>query len=228
MRQRTYIPPKSDFIGFESDEHLLSKVTEWGLSKTACESVWYKDAFGAERVTIAGYEEYGKDNLFNTVVIEFSNGELCCINPAFLKEMQSNSFGKGAFTKEVVETPEKTVSSTSEKKKASRPKATKKSAAPKIALPTEKVRFTARVAGFGEKYNPFNEEQPDEIVLLDEVKIIGEGELEIGKAWCGYSKTLKKYELAEDIRLEFDAKIVVRKHEDSPYKINNPSKIVKQ
>lgn len=229
MRQRRYYPPKEDFVGFENEEQLLAKVTEWGLGKTAAHSVWYKDELGAERVKIAGYIEYGTDNQFNTVIVEFSNGELSCIHPPYLKEMQSGSFGKGSsFTETDADEPlvqaEQTVA---EKKKTAKPKATKKSAAPRKDLPTDKVRFTAIVVGFGERYNPYDEENPDEIVLLDEVKIIGEKEIEIGKAWCGYSKTLKKHELTEYARLEFDGKIVVRKHEEAPYKINNPSKIVK-
>ena len=230
MSERKYYPPKTDFIGFESEEHLLNKVTEWGLNKSAVESVWYKDDHGAERVTIAGYEEYGRDNMFNTVIVEFPKGELSCIHPPFLKEMQSNSFGKVSVIQDQDNEAitESEVTKPKEKKTSPKPKATKKSAAPRKDLPTEKVHFTAKVIGFGEKYNPFNEEQPDEIVLLDEVKIIGENELEIGKAWCGYSKTLKKYELTEGMSIEFDGKIIVRKHEDSPYKINNPSKIVKQ
>lgn len=229
MRQRRYYPPKEDFIGFGSEKELQDKVAEWGLGKSAVQSVWYKDEVGAERVKLAGYIEYGTDNQFNTVIVEFSNGELSCIHPPYLKEMQSGSFGK-ASAKTESETEEAVVEPApvaKEKKKVAKPKATKKSAAPKKDLPTDKVHFIARVTGFGEKYNPFNEDQPDEIVLLDEVKIIGENEIEIGKAWCGYSKTLKKHELAENDRLEFDAKIVVRKHEDSPYKINNPSKIAK-
>lgn len=233
MRERKYCPPKSDYVGFESDEHFLNKITEWGLTKSAIESVWYKDKLGAERVTIIGYEEYGADNLFNAVVIEFSNGELDCINPAYLKEMQSSGFGKAPAVQNNESTSEdepvaKSAAAKPKEKKASpKPKGTKKSAVPRKDLPTDKVHFTARIAGFAEKFNPFNEDQPDEIILLDEVKIIGDTEIEVGKAWCGYSKTLKKFELTEDTHIEFDGKIVIRKYEDSTYKINNPSKIKK-
>jgi len=60
------------------------------------------------------------------------------------------------------------------------------------------------------------------------VNLIGENEIEIGDAWCGYSKTLKKLELVEGERLEFDGKITDKKmNKEVLYKLNNPSKIVK-
>lgn len=45
-------------------------------------------------MTIKGFETYGNTDEFNTLVIEFQDGKLTCIHPAFLKEMQSSSFGK--------------------------------------------------------------------------------------------------------------------------------------
>ncbi len=44
--------------------------------------------------------------------------------------------------------------------------------------------------------NHFTGEE-DEVILLEHVKVEGENELEVGDAWCSYSKTLKKAELAE-------------------------------
>ena len=57
----------------------------------------------------------------------------------------------------------------------------------------------------------------------------GENELEVGDAWCSYSKTLKKAELEEGNELEFDGKIVDKKfNKDIRFKINNPSKLIKK
>ncbi|WP_435368062.1 hypothetical protein [Neobacillus niacini] len=251
-----YVPPKGDFEGFRDDEHYREKLKEWGLSsaKEAKREFLFKERNYQRVVMIKGYETYGKSEEFNTLVIEFRDGNLTCINPAFLKEMQSSSFGRESMlqveekdfsTPEQVnetqvneETPEPKKVAKSEPKK---PKATKpkKEQEPKIELPVDKVHFTASVKQFALTYNPFNEEN-DEVVVLENVKVVQDPPIEIGLAWCSHSKTLKKFELAPGDQLEFDGKVAKKKLAkgkdveeefvvDTPvlYKVNNPSKIVK-
>jgi hypothetical protein len=252
-----YIPPKGDFEGFRDEEHYREKLKEWGLSsaKEAKREFLFKERNYQRVVTIKGYETYGKSDEFNTLVIEFQDGNLSCIHPAFLKEMQASSFGKesmlqveekdfsvaaeqGTETQEKEETPEPkpAAEAASKKPKATKPKKEKE---PKIELPADKVHFTASVKQFALTYNPFNEEN-DEVVVLENVQILQEPPIEIGLAWCSHSKTLKKFELAPGDQLEFDGKIAKKKLAKGKdvdeefivdaavlYKVNNPSKIVK-
>jgi hypothetical protein len=249
-----YIPPKGDFEGFRDVEHYKEKLKEWGLSsaKEAKQEFLYKERNYQRVVTIKGYETYGKTEDYNTVVIEFQDGNLSCIHPANLKEMQQSSYGKESMlelsekepviletpaTEETVPAENKETQPKPKKEKALKPKKEKE---PKIELPTEKVHFTASVKQFAFAYNPFNEEN-DEVVVLENVQIVQDPPLEIGVAWCSHSKTLKKYELAPGDRLEFDGKVAKKKLGKGkdvseefivdvpvPYKVNNPSKIVKQ
>src|SRR3954467_4040294 len=113
-----YIPPKGDFETFRDDNHYKEKLKEWGLSsaKEAKREFWYKEQNYQRLVTIKGYETYGSLGDFNTLIIEFQDGNLTCIHPAYLKEMQQSSFGKESLLtiddnettiETVVEAPEK-------------------------------------------------------------------------------------------------------------------------
>ncbi|CAM3763863.1 hypothetical protein COLU111180_07245 [Cohnella lubricantis] len=106
--------------------------------------------------------------------------------------------------------------------KAAKPKAKK------LELPEDKVRMTATVKAFTTVPNHFSDTD-DEVVIYDAVAI-AEPAIELGDAWSSYSATLKKLELAEGDTIAFDAKVVAKKltKHPVPYKINNPSKIVKQ
>ena len=260
-----YIPPKGEFDTFRDEDHYKEKLKEWGLSsaKEAKREFWYKDRHSQRLVSIKGYETYGSAAELNTVVIEFNDGHLSCIHPAYLKEMQQSSFGKESLLnledKDIptVESGDKVESNNAEdsspaakelpkkedepKPKQAKVKETKpkKEKAPKLELPADKVHFTATVKQFALTYNPFNEEN-DEVVVLENVKIIQDNPMEIGFAWCSHSKTLKKFELAVGDQLEFDGKVAAKKLAkgkdveeeflvDVPvlYKVNNPSKIVK-
>jgi hypothetical protein len=251
-----YVSPKGDFIGFRDDDHYKEKLKEWGLSsaKEAKREFLFKERNYQRVVTIKGFETYGKSDEFNTLVIEFQDGNLCCIHPAFLKEMQASSFGKesmlqveekdystaeqGTESQGQEEKPEPKLEENPEPKK---PKAAKpkKEKAPKIELPADKVHFTASVKQFALTYNPFNEEN-DEVVVLENVVIVEEPPIELGLAWCSHSKTLKKFELQPGDKLEFDGKVAKKKLAKGKdveeefivdaavqYKVNNPSKIVK-
>ncbi|MBM7566651.1 hypothetical protein [Paenibacillus sacheonensis] len=104
--------------------------------------------------------------------------------------------------------------------------AKKKSAKPQ--LPEEKVKLTAVVKEFTTVPNHFADED-DEVIVYENVAIV-EPELELGDAWSSHSNTLKKLELEVGDAITFEAKIVAKKltKHPVPYKINNPSKIVKQ
>ncbi|MDP4106874.1 MAG: hypothetical protein Q8935_18215 [Bacillota bacterium] len=243
------IPPVGQFQDFHDKEHYKQKVKEWGLS-SAKEEFWYKEKDFQDLVTIKGYEIYGKTDEFNTVVIEFKDGSLSCIHPAYLKEMQQASFGKESMWQEgndresetPMEEPSKQIKTAEAKKvetKPSEPKKAKKEKAVKLELPNEKVHFSAAVKQFAMTYNSFTEEN-DEVVIFENVQIHQEQPITIEFAWCSYSKTLKKWELAIGDLLEFDGKITTKKltkGKDTPeefsftitvpYKINNPSKLVK-
>lgn len=247
-----YLPPKEEYITFRDDAHYEEKVREWGLSKSkdVKKEFWYKTSDYKRIITIAGYEEYGVTGTFNTIVVQFRSGELSCIHPDYLKEMQSPSFEKKGRSAEVkpeqteVAVELKTVKSVQEPS-ATKPKAEtkkeKKATAPKIDLPLEKVHFTAKIKQFASSWNHFAE-QNDTVIVFEHVKIEGETEIEIGLAWCSYSKTLEKQELSVGDELSFDGKIVkktVPKGKDVEdetmllevpvyFKINNPSKIQKQ
>ncbi|QIZ08036.1 hypothetical protein HFZ78_15935 [Priestia megaterium] len=231
-----YIPPKGEYETFRDMDHYKEKLKEWGLSsaREAKKEFWYKDRNYQRQVTIKGYETYGSALDINTLVIEFQDGNLTCIHPAYLKEMQQSSFGKESlltFDEKETVAPELVTVDESEpiiaeitsepagkpakKEAAKAPKAKEpkpqKEKAPKLELPVDKVHFTANVKQFALVYNPFNEEN-DEVVVLENVQIVlEENPLEIGLAWCSHSKTLKKFELAIGDALEFDGKVAAKK-----------------
>ncbi|MBT2662887.1 hypothetical protein [Bacillus sp. ISL-45] len=246
-----YIPPKGMYEQFEDEAHYLEKVKEWGLSTK--KELWYKDRYQHCLVTIKGYEIFGETAELNTLVIEFPDGNLTCIHPAYLKEMQSSGFGKEIITPVSGDGSEALVAK-KEKPKTAAPAAAeaqaktpvkkekaKKEKAPKLVLPEEKVHFTATVKQFALSWNHFNEDN-DEVVVFENVRIEQEEAIEVGLAWGSHSKTLKKHELEPGQQLEFDGKIVKKSLpkgkdvEDESmlldvsvaYKINNPSKITKK
>jgi hypothetical protein len=257
----TYLPPKGEFERFQNEAHYTEKVKEWGLSASKKE-FWYKERTHQRLVKIIGYEIFGDTTEYNTLVIEFQDGNLTCIHPAYLKEMQSSNFGKelkapadSEIAKEAVienvDSTEITAEVSPEVNvdthapltpKETKPKTTKvkKEKPAKLVLPEDKVHFSGSVKQLALSWNHFNEEN-DEVIVLENVKIEQDEPVEIGLAWCAHSKTLKKFELSPGDQLEFDGKIVKKslpkgkEVEDEsllievsvPYKINNPSKLVK-
>lgn len=241
-----YIAPLGVYESFADESHYLEKLKEWGLS--AKKEFWYKDRHQHCLVRIKGYEVFGETALYNTLVIEFQDGQLSCIHPAYLKEMQSANFGKEIIVQNGESAGEgasaEAVAVPVEAAKEAKPKKTAKAKTPpkpKLVLPEEKVHFTGRVKQFALSWNHFNEDH-DEVVVFEDVRIEQDEPLEIGLAWGSHSKTLKKFELAPGDVLEFDGKIVKKslpkgKDVDDetmiidvpvPYKINNPSKLVKK
>lgn len=248
MELTVYFPPKGEYETFRDEKHFKEKLKEWGLPAAKSEFL-FKNRNCQRTVTIKGYETYGKSDEMNTLVIEFQDGNLSCIHPAYLKEMQSSSFGKESLIqveeKDFITSKPKPTSEPKEQQEkspaANAPKETKpkKEKPAKIELPADKVHFTATVKQFALTYNPFNEEN-DEVVILENVQIDQDPPIELGFAWCSHSKTLKKFELSRGDQLEFDGKAAAKKlpkGKDVPeeyivdtavlYKINNPSKIEK-
>lgn len=214
----TYYPPKGAYEVFRDDAHYEEKVREWGIvtTKAVKKDFWYKGATYQRKVVIKGYEMFGE---YQSLVLEFEDGNLTCMNIDYLKEMQGPNYAKTFGVTE--EEKEKKVAATKVK---SKPKKEKKE---KLALPEDKVHVEAVIRGFDTKYNSFTQED-EEIILYEEVNIVGEQPLHVGLAWSSYSKTLKKAELLEGDKLEFDAKIAEKKHtKEVLYKINNPSKLKK-
>jgi hypothetical protein len=225
-----YIPPKGDYETFRDDDYYREKLKEWGLP-AAKREFWYKEDSYQRLVTIKGYETYGNTGEFNTLVIEFQDGNLTCIHPAFLKEMQQSSFGKESLINlEEKDTSDKAAELKSSEEATPQPETVqpvealkkekaeklvkepkpKKEKASKIDLPADKAHFTAAVKQFALVYNPFNEEN-DEVIVLENVHIVQENPIELGLAWCSHSKTLKKFELAAGDLLEFDGKVAAKK-----------------
>lgn len=252
LNKTIYFPPKGEYETFADEFHYEEKVKEWGLSSTkeVKKQFWYKEKDHQRLVTIKGYQVYGESSEYYTLIIEFQDGNLSCIHPAYLKEMQSSSFGK-ALPSDTGEKPAPAKQEPKEAYVSKEPKAgdalkepavrtDKKEKPPKLDLPEEKVHFTAAVKQFGLTWNNFNEAN-DEVVVLENVVIQQDPPIEIGLCWCAHSKTLKKLELAPGETLEFDGKIVKKKlpkgkdveddtmmvEEPVYYKINNPSKIKK-
>ncbi|MCQ6274927.1 hypothetical protein JMM81_08115 [Bacillus sp. V3B] len=245
----TYFPPNGEYLLFEDDSHYTEKVKEWGLSTTkeVKKQFWYKERTYQRLVTIKGYEVYGVTSEFNTVIIEFQDGNLSCIHPAYLKEMQSPNFMKANISDTNRHTPSSPAQKTKKSLSSNKPKANsnqkqakeKKERLPKLELPEEKVHFTATVKQFALSWNNFNEEN-DEVVVLENVVIQLDNPIDVELAWCSHSKTLKKFELQPGEVIEFDGKIVKKKLPKGkeveapfivevpvPYKINNPSKLKK-
>ncbi|RFU62744.1 hypothetical protein [Bacillus sp. V59.32b] len=232
----TTIPPKDEYLRFSNDDEYIQKTKDWGLvsasAKAAKHEFLYKRDNNTYTVTIKGYESNGDHE---TAIVSFSNDALHCVHPAYLKEMQSPSFGRESMLDspeassngQLPESGEPAQDNKVKKTKAT--KETKKTASkPKLELPAEKVSFEAVVKEFETKYNHFTESE-DEVLILENVKIVGDNPLEVGEAWCGYSNTLKKHELEVGNAITFDAKIVDKKlNKEIRYKINNPSKIAKQ
>jgi hypothetical protein len=241
-----YIAPKGVYETFADESHYLEKLKEWGLS--AKKEFWYKDRYQHCLVTIKGFEVFGETAEYNTLVIEFQNGKLSCIHPAYLKEMQSSNFGKEIIVQNLESTgveavPEVSTIAPQAANTAKPPKTAKakKPTPPKLVLPEEKVHFSGKVRQFALSWNHFNEDH-DEVIVFEDVVIEQDEPIKIGLAWGSHSKTLKKFELSPGDILEFDGKVVKKslpkgKDVDDenmiidvpvPYKINNPSKIVKK
>ncbi|MBO9597458.1 MAG: hypothetical protein J7559_06520 [Cohnella sp.] len=243
------IEPSGGYTSFADGEEELDKCREWGLlsEKAAKTKTFaYKRAGQSWTCNVVGFV----DSV--TAVISFENGQLHCIHPSYLKEMQALSFGQRgpaadagseatAASEEdsggqVQAAAKEAATDTSAAKPAAaepaKPPAAKEPAAKggkkqKLQLPEEKVKMTAIVKEFATVPNHFTEED-DEVVIYEAVAIL-EPALEVGDAWSSHSATLKKLELAVGDKLVFDAKIAAKKllKHPVPYKINNPSKIQK-
>jgi hypothetical protein len=228
-----YYPPQEEYRTFDSEDDYAVRGRNWGLfGKTPKKEFWHKDKTTQSLITIKGYQDYGN---LNILIIAFQDGNLSCIHPSYLKEMQSSNFGKELISEEVEEASAAIIITEEEKTevpaKAAKtvekvPKIQKEKKA-KIELPVDKVKFSAKVKEFATKPNPFSDND-DEVILFEDVVILSEIPLVIGDAWCGYSNTLKANGLEIGDTIAFEGKIVDKKfNKEIVYKVNNPSKITK-
>lgn len=235
-----YIRPKGDYVKFENTEELLEKTREWGLNTKTSKKTefWYKENFYKRKVEIDGYEIHGN---YNTLVIKFIDGNLTCISPYYLKDMQSSSFGEETETSEELEEKVKTqkekkplssesipneISKVTPKVKKETVKREKVEKEEKINLPEEKVSLTMTVKKFDTIYNSFAE-RDDVVVIYEQVHISnGDEKIDLDTIWSSMSKSLEKLELKEGDKIECEGKVVHKKFKKEVlYKLNNPSKI---
>ncbi|MCK8487043.1 hypothetical protein M0651_07665 [Paenibacillus sp. MBLB2552] len=234
------------FEAFENDSQAqLEKCKEWGLlseKAVKMKSFYYKRDGMSLPCEIAGFVDKA------TAIIRFSNGQLHCIHPSYLKEMQASNYGvksAAAETGDVAAPADQSDTASeaiaSEPAQPAEPVSGAASAAPevkeapkkgkakkeKLELPEGKVSMTATVQEFTTVPNNFSDND-DEVVIYEAVSIVDPA-LELGTAWSSHSATLKKLELAIGDTITFDAKIVAKKltKHPVPYKINNPAKIQK-
>jgi hypothetical protein len=246
MANPMFIKPL-EYVAFQEETEQLEQCKEWGLlsgktSKT--KSFSYKGGGVNRPCTLVGYV----DKI--TAVIELENGQLHCIHPSYLKEMQTSSFGQrgtvaspesaeaelsesGTYTEPAMPA-EESVSDVSSPlapvvvaAPAPAKPAAKKEKASKPQLPEEKVRMTAVVKEFTTVPNNFSDTD-DEVIIYESAAIVDPA-MEIGDVWSSHSATIKKLELNIGDSISFEAKIVKKKltKHPVPYKINNPSKIIK-
>lgn len=214
-----YIKPKGIYTLFTTAEDFLSFTRKWGLNSSTSEKevFWYKESYYKRSVEIIGYEDY--KNGYQTAIIRFLDGNLGCINPMYLKDMQNGSFGEehddDSLNEQLKKAKMPRVSSTLEDTNAS---------SDAIALPTGKVTFTGTLERFDEVYNAYTE-KVDAIILWRDVEL-AEGSVKLAYAWCGYSKTLEKLEMVEGTRVSCLVEAVAKDFNDvAKVKVNRPSKI---
>lgn len=237
------------YTAFENEAEQLDKCKEWGLlseKAVKMKTFFYKRDGMSLTCDIVGFADKA------TAVIRFANGQLHCIHPSYLKEMQAANYGAKAGSSEAADdtapasasaeqteqasttdAPEETMPAVTESvtavpaaKAEDTPKKSK-AKKEKLELPEGKVSMTATVQEFTTVPNNFSDND-DEVIIYEAVSI-ADPELELGTAWSSHSATLKKLELAVGDTVTFEAKVIAKKltKHPVPYKINNPSKIQK-
>ncbi|WNR46235.1 hypothetical protein [Paenibacillus roseipurpureus] len=236
------------FTRFDDEAELLDQCKEWGLvseKASKAKAFFYKGNNLNVPCNIVGLVDP------MTAVIELDTGQLHCIHPSYLKEMQAANYSQrgAAFTEDgVVDEIESEAEAAVVEEKASKPakapkvaepagggdgeaapakSKVKKEKAPKLELPEEKVKMKATVMEFTTVPNNFSDTD-DEVIIYEAVSIL-EPAIEVGSAWSSHSATLKKLELAVGDIVTFECKIVAKKLSKHPvaYKINNPGKMQK-
>ena len=238
------------YTAFENDTEQLDKYKEWGLvseKAVKTKTLFYKRDGKSLACDITGFVDKA------TAVVRFEGGQLHCIHPSYLKEMQASSFGVktsaagtaddatlepvAAAQTEPSVIPEPTPAedslveavsdTTSPAPAAAETPKKSKAKKEKLELPEGKVSMTATVQEFTTVPNNFSDND-DEVVIYEAVSI-ADPALELGVAWSSHSATLKKLELAIGDTITFEAKVVAKKltKHPVPYKINNPAKIQK-
>lgn len=226
-----------DYTAFENDSEQLDKYKEWGLASEKAvktKTLFYKRDGKSLACDIIGYADKA------TAVIRFEGGQLHCIHPSYLKEMQASSFGVKAVAANAAE--EQTAADQAE----SAPDVKEPTNAPDTTAPEEppfeieadsgaaspaSAAEEAPKKGKGKKEKlelpegkvsmtatvqefttvPNNFSDNDDEVVIYEAVSIADPALELGVAWSSHSATLKKLELAIGDTITFEAKVVAKK-----------------
>lgn len=93
-----FIKPKGDWTRFKNDEERLEYAKKWDIVAAKAKTLKPlkyigKEVDGSAICTLEGYVDKW------TTVIDVG-GELCCIFPSYLAEMQKNGFKKGTENEE--------------------------------------------------------------------------------------------------------------------------------
>ncbi|WP_442598836.1 hypothetical protein [Neobacillus sp. D3-1R] len=200
-----YFPPKGEYETFQDEAHYAEKVREWGLSSTkdVKKEFWYKEKTHQRLVTIKGYEIFGQTGEYNTIVIEFQDGNVSCIHPAYLKEMQSSSFGKELKT--VDETD-----STEESTETSKPKAqTKKEQTEPIAeesivsgQKSEEKQSAVAVTSPSKKETKTKKEKPAKLVLPEDKVHFTATVKQFALSWNHFNEENDEVVVLENVMIE--------------------------
>lgn len=233
----TFVIEPAGYTAFATAEDELEKCKEWGLlSEKAAKTKTF--AYKRPGLTLACSMAGFVDSF--TAVIAFENGQLHCIHPSYLKEMQTAGFGQRAVADigadaaggtepsagetageatansevETVAMPQS--DSIVETSPPSAPEATPPVAAPAKEGKKRKLQLPEGKVSMTATVQAFAKvmnhftEEEDEVVIYEEVAIIDPA-LDLGLAWSSHSNTLKKLELAVGDRLSFEAKVAAKK-----------------
>ncbi|MBD2868678.1 hypothetical protein [Paenibacillus arenilitoris] len=226
------------YTAFGDEAAQITKCKEWGLlSEKAAKTkpFFYKGNGMNLACGIVGYV----DDM--AAVIQFDNGQLHCIHPSYLKEMQASSYGaKQAPAESKSEGQESAAEVEAEAAGAAEPVQAEAAAitaaadeeseaeetapaeeAPKAKEKAKKEKAQklqlpeekVRMTATVKEFTtvPNNFSDTEDEVVIYEAAVIEEPALEVGAAWSSHSATLKKLELDIGDTIAFECKIVAKK-----------------
>lgn len=224
------------YTSFKNEDEAMDFCRDWGLlpqKATKQKEYRYKGQNMDVACEIVGYA----DLVFAVIQI---GDQLHNIHPSYLREMQTNQFGKSKpeedgellepeleelALEEAVEIKKaKPAAEKKEKKQVEKP-----AKEPELVLPEGKLSFDATVSQFASVPNPFSDTD-DEVIIFEPASFLYENEVVVlESAWTSHGTGMKKLELEIGDKLSFEAKVVAKKLNKHPvkYKLNNAGKIVK-
>ncbi|RIX50070.1 hypothetical protein D3P08_21190 [Paenibacillus nanensis] len=225
------------YTAFENETEQLDKCKEWGLlseKAVKMKTFFYKRDGMSLTCEIVGFADKA------TAVIRFANGQLHCIHPSYLKEMQASNYGAKASSSEAAddaapETAPASDSASAEQTEQASPAdgpeaeqlavpesvtaapaaksedAPKKGKAKKEKLELPEGKVSMTATVQEFTTVPNNFSDNDDEVIIYEAVSIADPALELGTAWSSHSATLKKLELAVGDTITFEAKVIAKK-----------------